>query len=54
MFDPDRNRRGADPAALATQIGQDPSPLAHLDTVNVQAGQLLPPQGAAQQQRQIT
>ena len=52
LLDPDRDRDSSDSAALATKIGQDPSPLAHLDSVNVHAGQLLPPQGAAQQQRQ--
>jgi hypothetical protein len=41
-----------DPAALPTKIGQYPSALPHLDTVNVQIGQLLPAQGAAQQQGQ--
>src|ERR1700733_13226958 len=45
LFDPDRDRDSSDSAALATKIGQDPSPLAHLDCVNVQAGELLPPKG---------
>src|SRR5271156_4980876 len=52
VLDPEWNCHGADSAALPTKIGQDPSALPHLDTVNIQTGQLLSPQSAAQQQRQ--
>ena len=52
MLHPKRYCHGANPAALAAEIYQDPSSLAHLDPVHVQAGQLLPAQGAAQQQGQ--
>jgi hypothetical protein len=37
----ERNRHRSHSAALAAQIGHNPSPLAELDIVNVQAGQLL-------------
>jgi hypothetical protein len=49
VLDPEWNCHGADSTALPTKIGQDPSALPHLDTVNVQTGQLLPAQGTAQQ-----
>jgi hypothetical protein len=48
-LNPERNRHRSPSAALAAQIRHHPSPLAELDIGNVQAGQLLPPQGAAQQ-----
>src|SRR5260370_7978873 len=52
VLDPEWNCHGSDSAALPAKIGQDPSALPHLDTVNVQTGQLLSPQSSAQQQRQ--
>jgi hypothetical protein len=52
VLDPEWDCHRADSAALPTKIWQDPSALPHLDAVNVQTGQLLPPQSAAQQQRQ--
>ena len=37
---------------FAAEIGQDPAPLALLDGLDLELGQLVPPQGAADQKRQ--
>ncbi len=43
---------GADASSLPFKVGQHPPPLALLDGLDVELGQLLPAQGAADQQRQ--
>ncbi len=42
----------ADAPALALKVGQDPPSLALLDGLDVELGQLVAPQGAADQKRQ--
>jgi hypothetical protein len=52
VLDPDRDGDGADAPALALKVGQHPAPLSLLDGLDVKLGQLIPPQRAADQQRQ--
>jgi hypothetical protein len=52
LLDPDRDGDGADAPAFALKVGQDPPSLALLDGLDVELGQLVLPQGAADQQRQ--
>ncbi|WP_433967994.1 hypothetical protein [Tunturiibacter gelidiferens] len=52
LLDPDRDGNGADAPAFALEVGQDPAPLPLLDSFDVALGQLVPPEGAADQQRQ--
>jgi len=47
LLDPDRDGDGADAPALALKVGQDPPSLSLLDGLDVELGQLVPPQGAA-------
>jgi hypothetical protein len=43
---------GAETPALALEVGQNPAPLALLDGRYLEPGQFVPPQGAADRQRQ--
>jgi hypothetical protein len=52
LFDPRRDRHGADPAALAAEVRDYPPVLAHLDLLYIKVGQLVPAQGAADQEGQ--
>ncbi len=52
LLDPDGDGDGADAPALALEVGQHPPPLALLDGRDIELGQLVPSEGAADQQRQ--
>jgi len=52
LLDPERNRNRADPSSLPDQIGQHPAALPQLDGLEVEGGELLPAEGAADQQCQ--
>jgi hypothetical protein len=52
VLDPDGDGDGADASSLPFKVGQDPAPLPLLDSFDVKLGQLVPPQGAANQKRQ--
>jgi hypothetical protein len=52
VLDPDGDGDGAHAPALALEVGQNPPAFALLDGRNVELGQLVPPEGAADQQRQ--
>ena len=52
LLDPDRYGDGAYASSLPFEVGQDPAALPLLDGLDIERGQFLPPQGAANQQRQ--
>ena len=52
LLDPDGDGNGADAPALALKVGQDPPSLSLLDGLDIELGQLVAPEGAADQQRQ--
>jgi hypothetical protein len=52
LLDPDRDGHGADAPALALEVGQHPPSLPLLNGLDVKLGQLVPPEGAADQKRQ--
>ena len=49
VLDPDGDGHGADAPALALEVGQDPTALPLLDGRDVELGQLVSPEGAADQ-----
>jgi hypothetical protein len=49
LLDPCRNSHGANPAPFSFEIGQHPTPFPQLDGIDIEPGQLLPAQGAADQ-----
>jgi hypothetical protein len=52
VLDPDRYCHGANAPALALEVCQDPAAFPLLDSFDVELGQLVPPQSAADQQGQ--
>ena len=52
LLDPYRDRHGADPAPFPFEIDQHPAALPQLDRIDIERGELLPAQGAADQKRQ--
>jgi hypothetical protein len=54
MLDPDWDGAGADASAFALEVSQDPPAPALLDGLGVELGQLVSPQGAADQKRRMT
>jgi hypothetical protein len=52
LLDPDGDGDGADAPALAFEVGQHPPSLSLLNGSDVELGQLVLPEGAADQQRQ--
>ena len=52
MLDPDGDGDGADASSLPFKVGQDPAAFPLLDGRDVELGQLVAPEGAADQQRQ--
>src|SRR5258707_7724319 len=52
MLHPDRDGDGPDAPALAFEVGQNPPSLPLLDGLDVELGQLVPPEGATDQERQ--
>jgi hypothetical protein len=52
LLDPDRDGDGADAPAFALEIGQDHRPLPLLDGLDIELGQFVAPEGAADQKRQ--
>ena len=52
LLDPDGDGDGADTATFALEVGQHPASFPLLDGLDVELGQLVPPEGAADQKRQ--
>jgi hypothetical protein len=51
VLHPDGDGDGADATAFALEVGQDPAAFPLLDGLDVELGQLVPPEGAANQKR---
>ena len=47
LLHPGRNRHGAHPAPFSFEVREDPAPFPQLNGIDIERGQLLPAQGAA-------